>query len=82
MSTTGRRDSMTADDGTGKYIMSRRGPGRGDGTDLARPKSIVQLLLVYKCDTPVVWVYKELCGLMLPFYIVHCCSSTLEFVVV
>jgi len=27
---------MTADDGTGKYIMSRRGPGRGDGTDLAR----------------------------------------------
>jgi len=54
MSTTGRRDSVTADDGTGKYIMSRRGPGRGDGTDLARPKSIVQLLVVYKCDTPVV----------------------------
>jgi len=25
MSTTGRRDSVTADDGTGKYIMSRRG---------------------------------------------------------
>ena len=71
MSTTGRRDSVTADDGTGKYtsrrIMSRRGPGRGDGTDLARPKSIVQLLVVYKCDTPVVLVYKELCGLMPAF---------------
>jgi len=54
MSTMGRWDSVTADDGTGKYIMSRRGPGRGDGTDLARPKFIVQLLVVYKCDTPVV----------------------------
>jgi len=54
MLTTGRRDSVTANDGTGKYIMSRRGPGRGDGTDLARPKSIVQLLVVYICDTPVV----------------------------
>jgi len=54
MSTTGRRDSVTADDGTGKYILSRRGPGRGDGTDLARPKSIVQLLVLYKCDTLVV----------------------------
>jgi len=40
MSTTGRRDSVTAGDGTGKYIMSRRGPGHG--MDMPRaPSSVV-----------------------------------------
>ena len=42
MSTTGRRDSVTADDGTGNYIMSRRGKAN-DYSDKRRCKYSVLL---------------------------------------